>query len=98
MRKETFAEMTQRIRAEMDAAESLVVGALAMPRPRLTLVKGARAMLLCRSTYGQPYRVTDLDELGPSGHREYRADDVRGMAQEIASALRAGFTLREAAR
>lgn len=95
MKSDILEQELKRYRADTARAEQLVIDALAMPRPRLALVREQRALLLCRSTYGQPYRVTDIDELGPSGHREYSANDVRGMAQEIASALRGGFIVQQ---
>ena len=92
--RESFKQMIAESRAQQERAENLVTGALSMNRPRLALVKGDRALLLCRSTYGQAYRVTDLDQHGPSGHRDYAASDIHGMAQEVASALYGGFEIR----
>ena len=91
---ETFEQMIARHRARQHQAETLVKDALELKRPRLALVKGDRALLLCRSTYGRDYRITDLDQHGPSGHRDYAASDIHGMAQEIASAIYGGFEIR----
>jgi|GEM_PF-4979819 len=89
-----FRRMIEKARAEMEQAEELVRAAINMRRPRLSLHKDDRAILLCRSTYGEPFRITDFDQHGAIGHRDYRADDLRGMAQEIASAIHGGFTIR----
>lgn len=95
MKHDILKKELELYRSQIARAEKLVIDALAMRCPRLALVKEQRALLFCRSTYGQPYRVTDIDEHGPSGHREYSASDVRGIAQEIASALRGGFVVQQ---
>lgn len=90
-----FSAIIARARAESAAIEKLVTDALDSPRQRLALIHtDGRARILHRSTYGAEYRVTDLDSVGPVGHRDYNRADTRGMAQEIASAIRSGYTIR----
>ena len=92
---DSFESLIRRGRRPFRVAASLIDAALAQSPPRLVLVKGARKLALTRNTYGaSPYRITDFDEQGPSGHREYKATDRRGifsMDHEIAGAIRAGF-------
>lgn len=77
---------------------ALIDAALAMPCPRLVLAKRDRpTMLLHRSSYGEPYRITFIDAQGPSGHLEFKATDRHGFAsldQEIAGALASGYRVR----
>lgn len=88
--KAAFRAMIRRSKARQARAAALVDKALAMPVPRLVLVKGDRKVLLCRNTYGSPYRMTWFDERGPISHLEFNESDRKGwlsMDSEIASLL-----------
>ena len=92
---DSFESMIRRGRRPFRVAAALIDRALAQSPPRLVLVKGSRKLALTRNTCGDcPWRITDFDERGPSGHREYKTADRRGifsMDHEIAGAIRAGF-------
>ena len=96
---DSFESLIRRGQRPFRVARNLIDAALAQSPPRLVLVKGARKIALTRNPgAGErgdcPWRITDFDERGPSGHREYKATDRRGifsMDHEIAGAIRAGF-------
>ena len=96
-----FEAMIRRGKRREACAAALIDRALAMPLPRLVLVKGDRKILLCRNIGEKPYRITDLDSLGPSGHREFDASDRKGwlsMDAEISAAIAAGYRLERRKR
>ncbi len=96
--KAAFRAMCRRGERRRARAAALIDAALAMPCPRLVLVKGDRKVLLCRNTYGAPYRMTWFDERGPMSHLEFKETDRKGwmsMDAEVASLLFSRFRVEQ---
>jgi hypothetical protein len=57
--------------------------------------KGDRKLVISKSLDANyDLRATDFDAQGPSGHREYKLSETRGLKDEISQALAGGYKLR----
>jgi hypothetical protein len=57
--------------------------------------KGDRKLVISKSLDpNYDLRATDFDAQGPSGHREYKLAETRGLKDEISQALAGGYKLR----
>jgi len=100
-KKARFEEWKAKMRAEEAAAQKILDDALAQTPIRLELVKGDRTKLIsANTTEGVPYRITDFDAAGPSGHREYKGTEkgVYSLLAEVKDALREGYTVKQGPR
>ncbi len=93
-----FQALVAQQKVHYKIGEDLVRKTLTDKKPQLILELGDKKLLLSLGFEDSKYRITDIDKDGPSGHRDYSdtENDIRQMAQEVNSALRRGFTVREA--
>lgn len=88
-----FAEMVAESRARSHEADRYLGEVLRTNQA--VFENGNRKMLISKSLDpNYDLRATDFDERGPSGHREYKRGDLRGLKDEIFQALAGGYKLK----
>lgn len=97
---EDFAELQARIKRDRLGAEAVVRAALQQKVVALELYdpqKPKRRWLLSRDMTGWGFRVTDIDAIGPIGHRCYdgTSKDIGEIANEYRSAMSRGWLVKE---
>jgi hypothetical protein len=92
--KGDFEALIKDVKVRHAAAEAIVRDAIAKKKPNLIMRKGDVSIVLSAGLEDAPYRITRFDKDGPSGHSDFRAGDIKGMAAEVSSALQNGYEIR----
>lgn len=96
MSKTAFADLLAQTRARIEESRGVVEQALAGGNPHLVMTNGSRKIALTKSLDpNYAYRVTNFDDQGPVGHREYGANSVHQVQSEISQALSSGYKVRK---
>jgi len=91
--KDEWAQILAETKTRMKQSEEYLADVL--KTKRAIFEKGERKLVISKSLDpNYDLRATDFDAQGPSGHREYKISETRGLKDEISQALAGGYTRR----
>lgn len=95
MSSDEFTRIVQESHERSIQADKILSDTLASRNNQTILESGNRRMMISRSLDPKyDLRATDFDEQGPSGHREYKRTELKGLKDEIFQALSGGYKLK----
>lgn len=93
--KDEFAQIVAESQARSREAGKLLNQLLATENKQAVFESGDRKVMISKSLDpAYDLRATNFDAKGPSGHREYKLTELKGLKDEIFQALVGGYKLR----